>query len=159
MVSLYLEQFLSTAQKDGLLGPDVIQFLWLSLRWPLVAIAFGFSSLGLFGIPILSAMRGFLFSFSVGTFAHMLGYRGIGVAFLLLGISGCISVPVFLLIATQSFSAAKTLASKGQGKRETPYSKLYVLRCCLSLCLLCLGLIVEWHILPTLFSGDRKSVV
>lgn len=151
-ISAYLVQFLSETQLGGLLYPDLSQFLWLSLRWPFAAFVLGFSALGLFGLPILSGLRGFLFSFSVGVFVRTLGRRGLGTAFLLLGISGLISIPVFLLITTQSFSAAKSLAFRGQGKRELPYDRSYILRTAFSALFLFVGLILEWYFVPMLLT-------
>lgn len=149
----YLEGFLDVIRGDRLLYPDLLQFLWLSLRWPLAAFVLGFSSLGLLGLPLLSGARGFLFSFAVGVFAHALGPQGLMTTFLLFGASGLISVPVFLLISTQSFLAARSLASRGPGKSEFPYDRAYILRCCFSVVLLCVGLILEWYFIPEFLAG------
>lgn len=159
VISAYLTQFLSEAQRDGLLYPDLFQFLWLSLRWPFAAFVLGFSALGLLGLPFLSGVRGFLFSFSVGVFCRALGRRGLGAAFLLLGISGLVSIPVFLLVATQSFLAAKSLASRGQGKREFPYDRAYILRCIFSALFLIVSLILEWYFVPMLLSGWAEALL
>lgn len=153
LISSYLEGFLTGVQSDGLLYPDLFQFLWLSLRWPLAAFILGFSSLGVLGLPILSGLRGFLFSFAVGVFAQTLGQKGLIAAFFLFGISGSISVPVFLLVSTQSFLASRCLASRGPGKSEFPYNRAYVLRCCFSVLFLCIGLILEWNFVPGLLVG------
>ena len=150
VISAYLTRFLSEAQMDGLLYPDLLQFLWLSLRWPFAAFVLGFSSLGLLGIPILSVTRGFLFSFSVGVFARILGRRGLAAAFLLLGISGLITIPIFLLVATQSFLTAKRLAVRGG---QNPYDRPYILRCIFSALFLLVGLILEWYFVPTLLAN------
>lgn len=158
-VSAYLTQFLAQAQRDGLLYPDLFQFLWLSLRWPFAAFVLGFSALGLLGLPILSGLRGFLFSFSVGVLGRALGRRGLCIAFLLLGLSGLISIPVFLLVATQSFMAARGLASRGQGKREFPYDRAYMLRCGFSALFLLVSLILEWYFVPTLLSGWAEALL
>lgn len=154
LISAYLEQFLCIAQSDGLFCPDLFQFLWLSLRWPLAAFVLGFSALGLLALPLLSGLRGFLLSFAVGTFAQALGRRGLGIAVLLLGGSSLISVPIFLLVATQSFSASKALASHktGQGRKELPYDRAYIFRCCLSFFVLLLSLLGEWYFVPMLLT-------
>lgn len=153
LISSYLEGFLTGLQGDGLLYPDLFQFLWLSLRWPLAAFILGFSSLGVLGLPILSGLRGFLFSFAVSVFTQALGQRGLIAAFFLFGISGSIAVPVFLLVSTQSFLASKCLASRGPGKGEFPYNRAYVLRCCFSVSFLCISLILEWYFVPGLLVG------
>lgn len=158
VISAYLTQFLSQAQQDGLLYPDLFQFLWLSLRWPFAAFVLGFSALGLLGLPLLSGMRGFLFSFSVGVLSRALGRQGLGIAFLLLGVSGLISIPVFLLVATQSFMAARSLASRGQGKRELPYDRAYILRCSFAVLFLLVSLILEWYFVPSLLSSWAEAL-
>lgn len=153
MISSYLEGFLAEAQGNGLLYPDLLQFLWLSLRWTIAAFVLGFSSLGVLGLPLLGGARGFLFSFSIGVFTQALGQRGLMVAFIMFGVSGLISIPVFLLVSTQSFLVSRYLVSRGTGKSEFPYNRVYILRFCFSVLLLYVSLILEWYCVPGLLAG------
>ena len=151
----YLERFLSLAQEGELVLPAFPALLWRTLRWPLAAFLLSFTALGLFGVPLLSALRGFFLAFSVASFSRVYGHSGLTVAFLLQGIPGLRSVPAFLLLATQSFSAACALAARGSGqsRRELPYGRDYFLRCGLCAGVLFVSLLVECYLVPILVMG------
>ena len=151
----YLEQFLALAQEGGLSVPEFPTLLWRTFRWPLVAFLLSFTALGLMGIPMLSALRGFFLAFSVAAFSRAYGRDGLTIAFLLQGIPGLLSVPSFLLLATQSFSSAFRLAGRGsgQGRRELPYDREYFLRCGLCVGVLFISLLVECYLVPILITG------
>lgn len=151
----YLEQFLSLAREDGLSHPELFPFVWQVVRWPTLALLFGFSSLGLMGLPILNGMRGFYLAFSVGAFAQTYGRNGAVAALLLLGIPAFLSIPAFFLLSAQSFSASYKLAvrASGQGKRELPYHRVYMLRCVFAVILIGIGASLEWYLVPALAGG------
>ena len=151
----YLERFLSLAREGGLSRPEFPELLWRTIRWPLAAFLLSFTALGLLGVPLLSALRGFFLAFSVASFSRAYGPDGLTVAFLLQGIPGLLSVPAFLLLSTQSFSAACMLAGRGsgQGRRELPYGRDYLLRCGLCAGVLFVSLLVECYLVPILVTG------
>ena len=151
----YLERFLSLAREGGLTLPEFSGLLWRTFRWPLAAALLGFTALGLIGVPALSLMRGFFLAFSVASFSRAYGHGGLTVAFLLQGIPGLLAVPAFLLLATQSFSAAYALAGRGsgQGRRELPYGRDYFLRWGLCAGVLFVSLLVECYLVPILITG------
>lgn len=157
----YLGQFLSLAREDGLFRPDFFSFLWQVIRWPIFALLFGFSALGLIGLPILNGMRGFFLAFSVGAFAQTYGHNGAVGAILLLGIPAFLSVPAFFLLAAQSFSASYKLAvrASGQGKRELPYHQAYVLRCVFAVMLIGLSALLEWYMVPSMVGSWAKILL
>jgi len=113
-LTAYLDQFLASAREGALVLPALPGLIWRSVRWPLAVFLFGFTALGLIGIPALSALRGFFLAFSIASFARAYGRLGIEVAFLLLGITGLLALPVFFLLATQSFHAAWSLRRTGK---------------------------------------------
>lgn len=151
----YLDSFLSLAREGGLSLPEFPELLWRTLRWPLAAFLLSFTALGVLGIPVLSCLRGFFLAFSVASFFKAYGQGGITVAFLLQGVPGLLSVPVFMLLATQSFLAAYALAGRGsvQGRRELPYDRDYFLRCGLCAGVLFVSLLVECYLVPILVTG------
>ena len=151
----YLERFLSMAREGELVLPQFPALLWRTLRWPLAAFLLSFTALGLLGIPLLSALRGFFLAFSVASFARVYGHDGLTVAFLLQGIPGLLSVPAFFLLSTQSLSAAYTLAGRGsgQGRRDLPYGRDYFLRCGLCAGVFFASLLVECYLVPILVTG------
>lgn len=151
----YLAHFLSLISIDALSLPDIPGLIWRAVRWPLAAFLFGFTALGILGIPILTALRSFFLAFSITSFACAMGRRGVWIAFFLLGIPGVLYIPAFFLLSVQSFSAAWTLAGRaaGQGKRDLPYSESYFMRCGMCVFIFCCGLFVESRLVPVFLSG------
>ena len=80
-LTAYLDQFLTSAREGALVLPALPGLIWRSVRWPLAVFLFGFTALGLIGIPALSALRGFFLAFSIASFARAYGRLGIEVAF------------------------------------------------------------------------------
>ena len=68
-LSAYLQSFLSAARAGAVDAPAVLSLVWSTIRWPLLALLLGFTALGLLGLPILFAARGFLLAFSIASFA------------------------------------------------------------------------------------------
>lgn len=160
-MAAYLEQFLTSARAGGLAAPAWGELLWRTLRWPLGAILLGFTALGLPGIPAICSLRGFFLAFSVASFARAYGRSGLVVALLLLGVPGTVTVPAFLLLTTQSFSAALALASRagGQGRRELPYHRDYFFRCGVCAAAVCAGLLMERYLVPALIAGYAGALL
>lgn len=154
----YLERFLAVAQAAELQVPALPEILWRDLRWPLAAILLGFSAMGLFGIPVLSAMRGFFLSFSIACFAMSYGYDGLAAAFFLLGIPGIFSIPAFMLLATQSFSTAYALAGRS-GRRELPFGREHFLRCGVCAAAVGISLLLERYLVPALIAGAAGALL
>ena len=157
-MAAYLERFLMAAQAAELYVPAFPELLWRELRWPLAAVLLGVSALGLFGIPVLSAMRGFLLSFSIASFALSYGYDGLATAFFLLGVPGIFSVPAFLLLMTQSFSTACTLAGRS-GHREFPFHREHLFRCGVCAAAVCISLLLERYLVPALIAGAAGALL
>ena len=85
----YLEAFLW--EMDGaerLEGPALAGQLWSVLRWPLFALLLGFTALGVLGLPLLFAVRGFLLAYSIAAFVRAFGSAGCLLAFLVFGVGG-----------------------------------------------------------------------
>lgn len=152
-LALYLDGFLASARDGGLTAPALPSLIWRCARWPLAVFLCGFTALGVLGVPILSALRGFYLAFSIASFARAYGRAGIEVAFILLGITGLLAIPVFLLLACQSFTAAVGLAGRGEGKWALPYDRAYFLRCGLCAGATCVCILLERCLIPVLMSG------
>lgn len=157
-MTAYLERFLTVAQTAEWYIPSLPELLWRNLRWPLAAILLGLSALGLFGIPILSAVRGFLLAFSIASFTMAYGHDGLAVAFFLLGIPGIFSIPAFFLLTTQSFSTACALAG-GAGRREFPIHREHLFHCGVCAAAVCLSLLIERYLVPSLVSGAASVLL
>lgn len=157
-MTAYLDRFLAVAQAGGLEVPAMAELFWRTLRWPLAAVLLGFSALGMFGIPILSCMRGFFLSFSIACFALSYGRDGLAIAFFLLGIPGLLAVPAFILLATQSFSAACAQMGRA-GRRELPFRREYFFRCGVCAAAVCISLLLERYLVPVLVSGAAEVLL
>ena len=157
----YLETFLRSAGAGGLEGPDLLRQMWATLRWPLLALVLGFTALGVLGLPLLFAVRGFLLAYSVAAFARAFGSAGCLLAFLIFGVPGCLSVPALFVLGTQGLAASCRLAARsfGEGKGLPPYGRAYFLRC--GECAAALGLCVclECFAVPVLVSGAAGAVL
>ena len=89
-LAAYVEGFLRAAQAGEITAPALASLVWDTVRWPLLALLLGFTALGLLGLPLLFAVRGFLLAFSIASFVRLFGGAGclksgfIGVAVLFL---------------------------------------------------------------------------
>lgn len=158
---LYLEAFLTTAQGEGAAAPGLAAQLWDVLRWPALALLLGFTALGVLGLPVLFAARGFLLAFSISAFVQMFGSAGCVLAFLLFGVGGCFSVPALFVLGAQGLTAARALASRflGGGKAPSPYGRAYFLRCGGCGAALCVCLLLERFAVPVLVSGAAGMIL
>lgn len=157
----YLEHFLSTAQSSGAAAPGLAVQLWDILRWPGLALLLGFTVLGVLGLPLLFAVRGFLLAFSIAAFVQVFGSAGCLLAFLVFGVGGGFSVPALFVLGVQSLTASRSLASRflGEGKAPSPYGKAYFLRCGGCAAVLCVCVILERFAVPVLVSGTAGFLV
>lgn len=75
-LAAYIESYLAAAQQRTAAAPGFFAVALDLLRWPCLAVFMGFLSLGVVGVPILFAVRGFLLSFAVSSFVRMFGGAG-----------------------------------------------------------------------------------
>ncbi len=148
----YVQAFLSAAGGGEVGAPALLPLLWQVFRWPILTVALGFTALGLLGIPILFAVRGFLFSFSVAAFIRVLGGFGGLVAAVVFGLTGAIAIPALFLLGVQGLAASRCLASRalGSGKGRVPYGKRYFLRCGLCAAAFLVCVVLECTAVPAL---------
>ena len=157
----YLETFLRSAGAGSLEGPDLLRQLWATLRWPLLALVLGFTALGVLGLPLLFAVRGFLLAYSVAAFVRAFGSAGCLTAFLIFGVSGCLAVPALFVLGTQGLAASLRLAGRsfGEGKAPSPYGRAYFLRCAGCAAALCVCLLLECFAVPALVAGAAGAIL
>ena len=89
----------------------------LYLRYPLLAVLFGFTS---FGGPLLcglSVFMGFSLSFSIGCFAAAFGKQGLLLALSVAGIRCLVTVPCFFFLAVPAMGRASGLLHGTPGGR------------------------------------------
>lgn len=154
-LATYVEGYLAAARSGTLTAPHLLSVLWETMRWPLLTVLLAFTALGVIGIPVLFAVRGFLLSFAVASFVRVLGGAGSILAFLLFGLTGLLTVPVLFVLGAQGFTACRILASRLVGERRrtgAPYGRGYFLRCALCFGVLAACVCLEQTVLPALLS-------
>ena len=154
-LSAYLEHYLAAAQAGSAAPPELSAILWEGLRWPLLISILGFTAIGIAGIPVLFAVRGFLLSFAVSSFVLMYGGAGAILAFFAFGFTGMLSIPVLFVLGTQSFSSSRELALRalGGGKGPHPRGRAYWARSGLCAVVLALSMLLEWWAVPALLGS------
>ena len=154
-LGVYLQVFLEAAAAQGVSAPALASLVWSTLRWPLLAVVLGFTAIGLLGLPVLFAVRGFLLGFSIACFVRAFGGAGCVLALLVFGLTGAIAVPVLFVLGVQSLIAARALASRflGEGKRPAIYPKRYFVRCGWCAAALCVCCVLDYLVVPALLSG------
>lgn len=132
------------------------QTVFCFLRATLLAFLFGFASIGVFALPLLFTVQGFVVSFSLVTYALALGQDSFALLPALFAIRLFFVLPATFLMGTAAIEKARVLAmlSLGRGKRSAPviYGVAYFYRfavCCI--CLL-LGSALELWIVPLLLA-------
>ena len=142
-LAAYVEGFLRAAQAGEITAPALASLVWDTVRWPLLALLLGFTALGLLGLPLLFAVRGFLLAFSIASFVRLFGG------------AGCLLALLVFVLGVQGLLAARVLAGRvwGDGKTPPPYGKLYFFRCGACAVALCVSLLLDCFVVPGLVSS------
>lgn len=146
-LSSYLADYLRLAGEGTVLRsfPKVI---WEQLRYFLVAVLLGVTILGVIGLPILFAVRGFLFAFCVGCFFRVFGSPGLFPAFFLFGLPALLWTPALFLTGSQGFSWA--LDAVRRGDRRGGAGTAFWARAVMSLLLIVLCGLLEYLSVPVM---------
>lgn len=149
----YLEDFFQVSEQTSS-AATLLSALLLYFRYPVLAFLLGFASIGLVGLPLLSAAFGFFLSFSVCCFASAFGADGVLLALCVFGLRCVLTLPCYFLLAVPAFRNALSLAmlSFGDGKRVAPvhYGSAYFLRFAVCAALLLAGVFAELYLTPQL---------
>ena len=160
-LSDYLQTYLTLAQ-DGTEGaPGFWAVLWEQMRFPLAALLMGFTALGVIGLPLLFAVRGFLFSFSVACFCRLFGGAGLIPALFLFGLPALLWAPALFVLGAQGMLGAYGLLRRVTGDSRYPlsYDTAYGVRCALCGGAVMLCVILELSIVPVLVGASARFVL
>lgn len=158
-----LRQYFAGFSKHSgsLLEPDLLHILWSTLRWHLLTVCLGLSSLGLFGIPVLFVVRGFLLAFSVASFYSVFGFEGLWFSFLVLGLSGLVSIPVLFVLGVNGFLASGSAVNRlvgARGKRRI-IDRPMILCICVCFVVLFACSLIEYCLLPSMIGLLSNSFI
>ncbi|MCC8123731.1 MAG: hypothetical protein LIO58_09345 [Oscillospiraceae bacterium] len=159
-LSAYLTGFMQAAGDGEMKSPPILSSLWELFRWPLLGCLLGFTAIGLIGIPVLFAARGFYLAFSIACFVRVFGQTGDLIAFLMFGITGLISVPVLFVLGTQSLHASMALAGRmvRSERGAVHYDKAYWMRCIFCVFALCVCFLLEYLAVPAMLAGAAGTL-
>lgn len=155
----YLADYCLLNHQNGVSTP-LLRCVILYFGYICIAFLLGFSSLGVFLIPVLSAVFGFSSFYTVSCFAQTFGGSGIFLAAALIVIRLLFTLPSFFLVASEAMPLSFRLASLtvGRSKRVEPlfYNSRYFVLFVICLAVLCIGVCCERLLTPLLF---RAAVV
>lgn len=126
-------------------GVDVSfwEILWDTVRWPCFVWLLGFTSLGVWMIPVMFALRGFFLCFCVAVLSRA-AQGGLLLAFLLFGLSALVTLPLLFYLGGHGWLQAT--ARRGRLLvRPGEVSWEYWLRGCIALgCMVCCAGLEHW---------------
>lgn len=148
----FLAGYLSRAgESPAHIGSFVSAFLSAGL-YPFAAVFFGFSVLGVFCIPALSAVRGFFLCFSISVVVRHFGGSGISLSLALFGINALFTVPCFFILSVQSFTSSfqlfKSVTATSSVTR--PYGGGFFRRIAVCSAILAVSALIDTLVIPRL---------
>ena len=160
-LSGYLEGFLNVAESGEIVRPAFISLLWKTIRWPLFVILLGFTPLGLICIPALFLVRSFLLSFSISSFFHVLGTKGLFLAFSIFGITSLVYIPILFVLGIQGFLNSGMIVGRitGDAGRNIGTKRLDCLCCCICFLILLLCCFIEYSMGSVVFKTAAEILI
>ena len=132
--------------------PRFLPVLWDILRFPVVAVLLGFTALGIAGLPVLFAVRGFLLSYAVSVFYRILGFTGLVLGFILFGFSALVWMPVLFQLGVRGLLGAYGFFRRtmGDGRYPMRYNGSFLICCGVCAAFACLCAMLECLAVPIL---------
>lgn len=144
----FFSEYLSLEQDGSFIDPSFFSVLIDTIKYPIAVFAFGFSMLGVIGIPVLAGARGYVLAFSVSLMVRLYGGDGVLLALSLFAVNTLITIPCFLILSAQAFreSCLLTYSVVKQGNRAG--ANLYRAKYFVC-CLVCFGILIAAALFDT----------
>ena len=151
-LSAFLDAYLLRAAASKPDAETVLRTLVCFFRSSVAAFLLGFSSVGVFCLPLLAAIQGFVLSFSLFSFAEAIGQGGFLLLAALFGVRLLFVLPCTFLLGSAAMERSWAMLSLVGGKRTriAPAGFSRFALCCL--CLL-LGCALELWLVPLFLRG------
>ncbi len=151
-LSAYLQDYFRAMGANGGWRPAIWTVIWDLVRWPLAALVFGFTALGVFCVPALLLARGFLLSYSVSLFLRLFGGGGLLAALAVFGVTALFVLPVLFSVSCDAFrSSLGKLGNHGDIVIFPLHQKLAML--IPSAGLIVAATALQWMIMPALLDA------
>ncbi|MDR3209219.1 MAG: stage II sporulation protein M [Oscillospiraceae bacterium] len=144
--------------REHLLTRETAAFLpnfFAAARYPLAALFFAFSVLGVICIPALGAVRGFFLCFSISSIVRVFGAAGIPLALTLVLPGALFAVPCLFVLSSQAFTASAQLLKSvlsGAVKLAPPYGSGFLPRVAVCAAILAASALAETLWIPSLIA-------
>lgn len=151
----YLDPLVEGITAGSQISPGVGSVLWEHCRWLLLMALAGMTAFGIFLVPLLAILRGFILAYSGATFMCFFGSQGIWLALILVLLPELTALPTLLLFGGRRLCHAKDVAlrhlpeGRDKEERSVPFFGISQLIPCL-LGLLATLLIELWMVPPLL---------
>lgn len=159
-LSAYLTGYLALA-RDGSLPRGLWAVLWGQVRYPLAAAVLSVTALGVVGLPVLFAVRGFFLSFPAACFCQVFGGRGLLPAFVLFGLPALLWAPALFLTGTPGLLSSRQLLSRflGENRGGLPLNGGWWWRAGLCAGLVLAAGLLEYWVVPVLLRGAARVIL
>lgn len=149
-----LTDYLMLAEPGAARGSGFLSAFLDASKYHLLSICFGFSLLGVFFLPAMSAVRGFFFCFSASTLVRFYGGSGVLLALVLFGLTALVSIPCYFALSCQSFTTSLHLLRNTFGGKmampPNPFGISFVRRCAVCMIFTIGAFLVEKYIMSML---------
>lgn len=158
----YISGYLSIFLNGTSMRPNLISSVIDSFKYHMTAALLGFSIIGVFFIPALSAVRGFFLCFSISSIVRLLGGKGILLALSIFGFSTILTIPCFLILSVYSFSASlyifRLLFTKNAKGTVSPFNSKFFVNCCICVIVLMISALIETYLTPQLIGLAASQI-
>lgn len=147
-----LDRYVAALKQEDVTVP-FLPVLWQVVRIPLAAFLLGLTAIGVVGLPVLFAVRGFCLCYAVSVLYRLMGAPGLLLGLCLFGVSALLWLPAFLNLGVTGLTGSYGLLRRVSGDGRYPLAVTtgrYWLCCGLCGCALlgCAG--VECLLIPAL---------
>jgi stage II sporulation protein M len=149
-----LTGYLSAYLNGASLKPDLFAAVVDACKYHLAALFLGLSVLGVVFIPVLSAVRGFMLSYSVSAVVRLLGGKGVWLALSVFGLRTIITIPCFFILSIYAYAASTYIfrqsLSKNMKISASPFNSRTMIVCGVCLLILLASALIDTYLSPHL---------
>lgn len=162
-LSGYVLNYVEALKAGSFVRPGFFSVMFDVLKYAALIFAVGFSFLGVAGVPIVLALRGFFLCFTISAFVIAFGYPGFAIAVAVFGLPTLITLPCLFALASRSFSSAGILLNsvrdKPSGGGRRAFDRAFFLNALVCLGFLLLAVFLEYFVTPRIVSAVASAVL
>ena len=149
-----LTNYISFYLDGGTLKPDLMTAVFDAYKYHLSALFLGLSLTGVALIPALSALRGFMLSYSISAIVRLLGSKGAWLALSVFGIRTVMTIPCFFILCVYAYSTSTHIFRQSLSKNvkltASPFNSRTVIATGICLVILLISALIDTYLTPYL---------